>query len=154
MRIIAPMSGHGPEDRAGAPTTPGPRRRTFVLRYVLLQLPDLVVLGSILLLLHRLLGMSYTVVALIVVLWVVKCVAFYPLAHRVYSQTPVSRNPAVGSFGIVRGRLDPTGYAAFSGELWRCVVRRGARQVEKGATVRVVCADDLTLVVEETEPEP
>jgi len=143
-----------PDDRVGSPPAPARRRGTFLLRYVLLQAPDLALLGFVLLVLHQWIGLSYTAGALIVVLWVLKCAAFYPLVHRVYSQPPASRNPTVGSLGVVRSRLDPAGYAAFSGELWRCVVRRDAGRVEKGATVRVIRADGPALVVEETDPGP
>ena len=126
-------------------------RAALLLRYVLLQLPDLALLGLLLVLLHRWLDLSPTLAWVIVGLWVVKDIALYPLVRRVYRQVPSRRDPGPGSVGVVRHRLDPAGYAAFKGELWRCVTRRGAGPVEAGARVRVVRVEGLTLVVEEPE---
>ena len=128
-------------------------RRARLVRYALLQLPDLALLGLVLLLLHRWLGLPTTVAWIIVALWGVKCAVLYPVVQRVYGRAPARRDPAVGSVGVVRDRLDPVGYVLFAGELWRCRPRRGAGPIEQGATVRVHRVDGLTLVVAEADED-
>ena len=142
------------EDAAGERESREPSLRSArLVRYVLLQLPDLALLGLVLLLLHRGLGLPTTVAWIIVALWVVKSVVLYPVVQRLYRQGPVRRDPGVGSLGVVQDRLDPVGYARFTGELWRCRPPRGAGPIEQGATVRVHRVDGLTLVVEEAHQD-
>ena len=57
---------------------------------------------------------------------------------------------AAGATGVVRAELEPTGSVYLAGEEWSARTTDGAT-LERGAAVRVVSVDGLTLVV---EPDP
>jgi membrane protein implicated in regulation of membrane protease activity len=126
----------------------GPSRRT-VRRYALLQIPDLVMLGLVLLLLHQLVGLSRPLLLLVVLAWLIKDVALFPLVWRAYADDVqgFSFSP-VGRRGVVVERLAPTGMVRVRGELWRATGQVGSAPTEVGAAVRVREARGLSLVVE------
>jgi membrane-bound ClpP family serine protease len=119
------------------------------MRYVLLQIPDLVLLLLALAVLDRWLDLSREVVAAVVGVWLVKVVLVLPLARRALAQAPVLEpTPSAGSVGTARTRLDPAGYGRFRGELWRCEITDDGEPLEEGARLRVRDVDGLSLVVE------
>ena len=126
----------------------GPTRRTL-RRYALFQIPDLVMLGIILVLLHQLAGLTTPTLLLVVLAWIVKDVALFPLVWRAYADdvTGFSFSP-VGRRGVVVERLAPSGMVRVRGELWRATARAGAAPTEVGAVIHVLEARGLTLVVE------
>lgn len=61
-------------------------RRTLV-RYFLLQFPGIVLVGAVLLLVRRFLGLSLEWVAVLWGLWVAKDLLLYPLVWRAYEKS-------------------------------------------------------------------
>lgn len=126
----------------------GPTRRA-VRRYALFQLPDLAMLGLVLVLLRQLTGLSSLALLLVVLAWLVKDVALFPFVWRAYADdvTGFSFSP-VGRRGVVVSRLAPTGMVRVRGELWRASTVTDAAPLEVGADVRVLEAQGLALTVE------
>jgi membrane protein implicated in regulation of membrane protease activity len=81
-------------------------------------------------------------------MWVVKDVALYPLLRRGYEVGSAHGSARlVGCTGVARQRLAPRGYVTVGGELWRAELDDGVAAIAAGASVRVVGARRLTLVV-------
>ena len=118
-----------------------------LLRYWLFQLPGSLAVAGLLVLLVRWWDLAPRTAALLLVLWVAKDVALYPLVRKAYEPRSGGGAAAlVGLLATARERLDPEGYVRVGHELWRARVR--GSPVEKGATVRVLEVRGLTLVVE------
>jgi membrane protein implicated in regulation of membrane protease activity len=129
-----------------------PRSGARVLaRYLIFQTPGWFLVSFVLYALVRWWDLSTRAALLLLALWLIKDIAFYPLLRRSYAGG--HRDPGehlVGALGTARDRLDPDGYVRVGAELWRAEVSRGHAPVESGATVRVRSVRGLTL---EVEPE-
>lgn len=119
-----------------------------LVRYTILQLPALGVLGLIVLALWRFAGLPGWAAAALVIGWAIKDVAFYPLLRSAYTG-PAGPGTLrlVGVHGVARQDLAPHGYVALGSELWRAEVAPGAAPIPAGHSVRVVGARRLTLIV-------
>lgn len=121
-----------------------------VLRYTVLQILGLFVFVSALLFVRTwLIAFPLWLFWLLIVLWVAKDAALYPLVWKSYD-TGSSCEPGlpVGLSGVARERLDPSGYIEVAGELWKAEVPEGTGAVEEGQEVRVTGRKGLTLSVE------
>jgi len=120
-----------------------------VLRYSLLQIPELAILVFVLLLVRPYLDMPPWLCWAIVALWVIKDVALFPFVWRAYVGGDAGRTHSmVGELGRARERLAPSGYVLVRGELWKAEVKDGNPAIEKGEAVRVRGIRGLTLIVE------
>ncbi|NIO06195.1 MAG: hypothetical protein GTN74_16800 [Proteobacteria bacterium] len=133
--------------------------KRVVGKYVLAQLPALVVLASILVLVRRWVDLSWWFVCGIVALWMIKDVALFPFVWRSYAGTDQPRNThlMLGARGTVEDPLAPAGYVRVHGELWRAEVIEGSPSIGRGQGVRVRGTRRLTLLVEpdqKNEGEP
>jgi membrane-bound ClpP family serine protease len=124
------------------------------IRYCLLQLPGLAMLGLVLTWLVSSNLISSTVALAILAMWVVKDAAMYPLARRVLDK-PL---PATGAAALI-GRetrvaraLEPRGLVRIGHERW---VARSVHEesIPPGRRVRVVNAEGLVLIVEPVHPD-
>jgi len=126
--------------------------RTFT-RYLLLQIPGTLGLLLVMLGLHLWLDVSLWIGALVVVGWVAKDLALYPLLRPAFERgehlTPVSR--MVGQTGIAEQDLDPEGFVRVRGELWRALTHNGA-PIARGGGVRVSAVEGSVLVVAPVHP--
>ncbi len=119
-----------------------------LLRYCLLQVPGIAFLGALLwwLLSHG--WMQPATAAWIMVLWLAKDVALYPLYRPALQRGPGYGTRALeGRRARVVGELAPRGQVRVQGELWAAVSNDG-RSVPVGRFVRITGARGLTLEVE------
>ncbi len=120
-----------------------------LVRYVLLQLPGVILLVLFVMLIRRWFDIPAWLVWGFLGLWVAKDVILYPLVRRSYDPNePAHENPMLGARGIAEDRLAPSGYMSVHGELWQAEVMEGSRPVEKGEGVVVRAAHGLRLIVE------
>ncbi len=90
----------------------------------------------------------------ILVFWVVKDLALYPLlrsAYEVNEAPPVER--LIGRRGVAIEPLAPSGYVRIGGELWRARAS-GAAAIAPDLAVEVVGAEGLVLSVRPAGPGP
>ena len=118
------------------------------VRYALLSLLELVVVGFILFIVRRWLGISEWLFWSLVAGWVAKDVVLFPFVWRAYDQeAPRTADAMTGEVGIARDRLDPSGYVRVRGELWKAEREADGPPIEAGCRVRVRRREGLTLFV-------
>ena len=124
-----------------------PARRSPFWRYTAFQVPGWVLAGAAGWWLHTSLDVPVWAAAGILVAWVVKDMALYPLlrtAYEVNEAPPVER--LIGARGVPIEPLAPSGYVRIGNELWRAETAGSAR-IEPGAPVEVIGARGLVLSV-------
>ena len=128
-----------------------PRRSPF-WRYTAFQVPGWVVALAIGWWIHTSFDAPRWVAPGILLVWVVKDMALYPLlrsAYEVNEAPPVER--LIGRRGVAMEPLAPAGYVRIGGELWRAEAIDGAR-IEADSGVEVAGAQGLVLSVRHAEP--
>jgi len=133
-------------------TTPHHRPRVLpgrtAFKYWLLQLPGTALLIVVLLFLRDWFGLSGWWVWGIVVIWVAKDAALYPLLRHAYEVNPSQEAHAViGEVGVAHERLAPRGYVRVRGELWHAELLPDTDPIEAGQRVQIMDARGLTLLV-------
>lgn len=119
-------------------------------RYLLFQLPELVLVGVALLLLVGLNVLAANVGWLLLGVWFVKEVVLFPFVRRAYEPSdPSGTASMVGATAVVINRLDLAGTVRIGPELWAACLDAGSEAAEVGATVRVKSVKGLTLHVVE-----
>ena len=129
-----------------------PRRSPF-WRYTALQVPGWVLALAVGWWIHTSFDTSAWVAPGILVAWVVKDMALYPLlrsAYEVNEAPPVER--LIGRRGVTVEPLAPSGYVRIGGELWRARAD-GAMPIATDLTVEVVGAEGLILAVRHADSE-
>ena len=116
------------------------------MKYALLQVPELALLILVLLLVRRWAGYPPWIFWAVLVLWIIKDAALYPVYRKALSSDETS-DSVIGARGIARERIAPSGYILVRGELWRARLREGAPAVEEGDPVRVLKMEGLTLEI-------
>jgi len=119
-----------------------------LFKYVLVQVPDVVIFVVVLLVLQRWLELSTWLVILLITLWVLKDILLFPLLRRSFEEgRPEDMHPMIGARGVAKDRLDPGGYAWIQGELWRAETAEGHGPIEAGDPLLVTDMRGLTLLV-------
>jgi membrane-bound ClpP family serine protease len=137
------------------PPRPGPRdfrRRSGehpLLRYTLLQLPDVLFAALLLWALWAWWDLDARLAALLLALWVAKDALMYPFVRRALSGGParVGAEALLGAAAVAETELAPRGWVRVRGEKWQAEARGGA-PVRAGAGVRVCAVSGLVLEVE------
>jgi membrane protein implicated in regulation of membrane protease activity len=126
--------------------------RRVMLKYALLQLPGLLLLGGGLLWLQQAYLLPWWFVGLPCLAWVVKDALLFPWLWRAFDDRPSERTPApLGQVGVVT----EGGLLRVRGELWRAEPSAAGAPLRPGQRARVRRARGLTLVVEvEGEERP
>jgi membrane-bound ClpP family serine protease len=94
-------------------------------------------------------GLSARQGAFLIVAWVAKDLALYPLVKDGYgAEAPTGAMRLVGLTATARERLAPVGYVEVMGELWRARLIGRDDFVETGERVSIVGARRLELRVE------
>ncbi len=120
-----------------------------ILRYALLQLPELIVFTLVLLVLKAWFSVPLWLFIVLIVVWIAKDVIIYPFVWRAYDTSESGRSKGlVGEKGTVKEKLDPSGYIVVGSELWRAQLVHGNDPLEEGRKVKVKDAKGLTLLVE------
>lgn len=120
-----------------------------VLRYALLQIPDIVVAALALAALYRWWGLGPGIAWGLFALWVAKDVAMYPLLRRALAggREHVGAAALLGCEGVVEAALAPRGKVRVRGEVWQAVSASGD-EIAPGTLVRVLAVRGLELQVE------
>lgn len=117
------------------------------LRYTLLQIPGLVLLGALLWWARSEGWISLRSAGLVFAVWLIKDILLYPFYRPALErQVPTGGQVLIGRTAEVTVALDPIGRVRVGGESWRaqCVDRR---HLPAGARVRVTAARGVTLDV-------
>ncbi len=127
--------------------------RQVVLRYTLMQLPEMVIVVLLVTLLGQWTIIPWWAVLIVIALWVIVNIIMFPFVWRAYDKNTTS--PMFGSQGITADSLSPNGYVRIHGEMWRAKVIEGCSFIQKGETVKVTGIRGLTLIVQpETNEKP
>ncbi len=119
-----------------------------LIKYILLQIPSLLILLIVLYLLQKSFNISAAAILIIVLLWIIKDLIMFPFVWRSYDTNPHRTvHSMVGKKGIARERLDPSGYVLIGNELWNAEVAEGYTTIEEGNPVTVIDIAGLTLIV-------
>lgn len=123
--------------------------RSVLLRYTLFQIPSLFLLGAMLYLLHRGLGLASWICWGILAFWITKDVLLFPFLWRSYRPgSPGAADSMVGLKGTARGPLAPAGKVEVRGEIWHAELSPGSCHLDAGAEIRISAVMGLKLVVE------
>ncbi len=118
-------------------------------KYVLLQIPEAVLIAIVLWTLHTWDVVSAGLAIGAFAAWLAKDVILYPLVRHAYDPSPTGIAGAerlIDAQGTATESLDPDGYVRVRGELWLAEAR--GRPIEAGATIRVFALRGLTLIVQ------
>ena len=124
----------------------------IVVKYTLLQLPELGLLLIALVLAKRWVVVSDWVFWGLIIAWITKDIILFPVTWRSYDWESEDRyRSMVGARGLTKDRLAPSGFIQIRGELWKAEVWGGGRPIEKGERVEVREIKGLTLYVRPDE---
>jgi membrane protein implicated in regulation of membrane protease activity len=119
------------------------------VRYILFQVPGVVLLYLLLILARRVVTLPPWFIWSLVAFWVIKDLILFPFVWRAYDQKwRDDSSSMVGSWGIAEDRLDRSGYIRVHGELWKAEVMGNSPSIGKGEKVTVRGIRGLTLFVE------
>ncbi|MFX1555468.1 MAG: NfeD family protein, partial [Promethearchaeota archaeon] len=122
--------------------------RIFV-RYVLFQVPGVVLLYLLLVLARRVVPLPTWFIWSLMALWVIKDLMLFPAVWRAYDQEGKDdATSMVGPWGIAEDGLDRSGYIRVHGELWKAEVMGNSASIGKGEKVTVRGIRGLKLFVE------
>ncbi len=125
--------------------------RQVILRYSLIQLPEVVLLLLVLGLIRLWINVPMWVVWSLTSLLLIINIILYPFVWRAYDKG--DPNPMAGSQGIAADYLSPLGFVRINGELWRAKVMEGDSYIEKGEVVIIAGMHGLTLIVRSSKKE-
>lgn len=120
--------------------------------YVLLQIPDIVLAGLILWLLHQWVGLPTGWAIGLFVIWVVKDLAMYPFLREAFASTSTGSERLIGTRAVVTTPLAPVGQVRLGSELWSAEALNHHERLASGTAVIVRAIHGLTLLVEPEEP--
>ncbi len=136
-----------------------PKLGSSFWRYTAFQVPGWIIAAGGGWLLHRWLDIPVWVASGVLVVWVIKDYALYPLLGSAYEldhRRPIDR--LVGEHGTASDALSPSGYIRVRGELWRArsesehVDVEGGKAIVQGERVEVIGVDGTLLVVRPQTP--
>jgi len=123
----------------------------IILRYTLLQLPPLLIFLMLLSISGNHKFISDTIIIVLMVIWIVKDIIFYPFVWRSYDPaTQHIRDKLIGMYGVAKENLEPAGYVKVRGELWKAQIKGDGQIINAGESVHVIGIDGLVLLVERT----
>jgi membrane protein implicated in regulation of membrane protease activity len=122
--------------------------RTFA-RYLLFQIPELILLALLLWLLLDRNMISLWAARGLFFLWIIKDLAVYPLVRRAYeASTRTGTAQLIGTKGVAQEPLNPEGYVRINGELWKARTDPSNQPIGANTVVRVTAATGMTLIVQ------
>jgi membrane protein implicated in regulation of membrane protease activity len=122
--------------------------------YVLLQIPEAVLVSLVLFGLHYWEQVSVGTAFLLAGGWLIKEVVMYPLVRKAYEPGPPHGTDALlGVRAVAADALSPEGPVRVGPELWNARLEEGARFVVTGESVTVKAVDGFVLIVAPVEPE-
>lgn len=131
------------------------RSARVIVRYGLFQLPGLFLLILFLVIANRIFDLPAWLTVSLVLVWVAKDAIMFPFTWRAYDQDRSNEiHSMIGSRGVARERLAPSGYVLIRGERWRAEVTGTRSPVEKGESIQVYEVRGLTLLVQPIRESP
>jgi membrane protein implicated in regulation of membrane protease activity len=128
------------------------RRRRGSFEHLILQVPDILLAGAILWVLHRWAGLPAQWTVVLFVLWVLKGIAMYAVLRRTFMPPATGPEALVGVRAVTREALAPRGYVRVGGELWLAEPARPLEVIAPETPVVVRALRGLTLVVDTPSP--
>jgi membrane protein implicated in regulation of membrane protease activity len=125
---------------------------TPLVKYLLLQVPGWAGLGLVLWLLQGWLGLPIWALVTLMVVWLIKDLALYPLLRPAYEEGPDPIEALVGRHGTAEQPLTPTGYVRVRGELWQAEVVRPHDALARGTRIVVEGTRGTILLVRPATP--
>jgi len=126
----------------------------IVVRYILLQIPALVLLILMVTLVQRWVRLPAWFIWCLIALWIAKDVILFFFTWRAYDYSNKGFiNSMIGQQGITENRLAPSGYIYVRGELWQAEIEENSVPIEKGEKVRIYGNRGLTLLVHHNNKE-
>ena len=118
-------------------------------RYLLLELPEILIVTVLILILRRFIHLSLWMIGLAVLVLFLKALIVYPRVRKVFSQKPYTGvESVVGATGKVVETLNPEGIVKIRGELWTAESKQG--KIRKGEDIEVVAVSGSKLIVKNT----
>jgi len=118
--------------------------KQVITKYILLQIPAILLLTIIVLWLYFASVISFSTVLLIILLWIFKDIILFFFVWKAYQ---VSSDPPMAKTGIAIDDIDPDGYVEVGSELWRATTDDKKSRIEKGEKVIIKSVKGLTLFV-------
>ena len=124
-------------------------------RYVLFQIPGLILVSILLGSAHSWLGLSIPAAVGLFLLFVAKDFVLYPYVRGAYkADNRTGAELLIGTIGMTQQTLDPEGYVLVKGELWRAVAEPPEQPIPQGRPVRIRGVSGLSLIVAPVEDRP
>ena len=117
-------------------------------RYTAFQVPGWIIAACGGWWIHRWLEVPVWVASGVLVVWVIKDYALFPLLRSAYEldhRLQIER--IIGEHGRATDNLSPVGYIRVRGELWRARTTEGRPVISRGDAVEVTGVDGTTLLV-------
>lgn len=127
------------------------RGRRGFSQYLILQVPDILLAGLVLLLLHRWDGLSLGWAIGLFALWLLKDLVLFRWLRDIFAPPRIGPETLVGARATTQEPLGPAGYVLIRGEIWRAESLRPHETIAPGTPVIVRAARGLTLFVETHE---
>jgi membrane protein implicated in regulation of membrane protease activity len=125
-----------------------------MLRYAAFQLPELAIVGCVLLVVRQWDWLSTGTAGLIFALWIAKDVVMFPITRSAYLPGDGgSSREILGAVGVAHDGLTEDAYVRIGPELWRARRVSGSPPITPGQRVRVVELDGFTVLVESHQGE-
>lgn len=124
--------------------------KTF-FRYLLFQIPGILMAGTVLLVFYIKEWLELTTGLLILGLWIIKDIIFFPFFKHSYSvENLTGIEQLFGEIGVTIQRLDPEGYIRLRGELWKARSTT-EKVIDQECKVIITGGEGLLLFVEEAD---
>jgi membrane-bound ClpP family serine protease len=121
--------------------------KTFA-KYLLLEIPQWFLLVFILWVLVETTGVPVWAAQGFFVVWVLKDLALFPLVRNAYeNDAKTGAEELIGVKATTQERLDPEGFVAIHGVLWKARADPADQPISRDSVVTVCAASGLTLIV-------
>ncbi len=125
-----------------------------LMRYILLQVPELAVLVGIILLVREWIAFPDVYSWVAIGIWTAKDIALFRYVWQAYDwDRPEHTSPMIGKRGQVKEKLAPAGYVQIGGELWQARTKDLSCAIEEGRWIKVEGMRGLTLIVRSVEKD-
>ena len=118
--------------------------KRIILRYILFQIPAILLVVVIVLWLYYSAIISEYIVIITIILWVLKDFILFFFVWKAYD---VSSGIPLAEKGVSIEDLDPEGYVEVGSELWRATTGNESVRIDKGTRVIIKSVKGLTLLV-------
>jgi len=129
-------------------TLPRRVKISILIKYVLFQIPDLLLLILVLLILKRLIHISWGIFWSLPPLWIVKDVILFPFLWNAYADMiSLTNDPLIGAEGVVMEKCKSSSFVLVRGELWQARVNKEKSLINKGDRILVTGRTGLVLQI-------